>query len=154
MKSLRKYRSMVIDVASTTKTLTEPNRIFEDQKSQADYELWRATTIYWCNLATVRERAETHEVDYVKDTPEQQGFFQENLKYLGLEVTPASHVDQVVRATVSVYTDRHAQGIFKHKWMMFLMKPFFWALLPFKFIGILNEWILAYLTLFNHSINS
>lgn len=36
---------------------------------------------------------ETVEVDFVKDTPENCGFFEENLKYLGLEVTAGSHVD-------------------------------------------------------------
>lgn len=57
-------------------------------------------------------------------------FFRDNLKYLGLTVTVGSHVDQVFRSAIVTYKDRSAQGIFQHRWMMFLMKPFFWALLP------------------------
>ena len=54
-------------------------------------------------------------------------------------MTPGSHVDQVFRSVCSLYKDRSAQGIFKHRWMLWLMKPFFWALLPFKFIGLIDE---------------
>lgn len=74
----------------------------------------------------------------MKDSPDDQGFFEENLKYLDLEVTPGSHVDQVFRSIVSDYTDRQAQGIFKHKWMLYMMKPFYWALLPLKFVGLIH----------------
>ena len=48
------------------------------------------------------------EVDFVKDSQEDQDFFAANLKYLGLEVTPGSHVDQVIRSVAAVYTDREA----------------------------------------------
>lgn len=79
------------------------------------------------------------EVDYVKDSAENQGFFEENLKYLGIDVTAGSHVDQVFRSVVSPYKERSAQGIFKHRWMMYFMKPFFWALLPLKFVGLVDD---------------
>ena len=56
----------------------------------------------------MKERKEAVEVDFVKDSSESQGFFEENLKYLGIEVTPGSHVDQVFRSVVSLYKDRSA----------------------------------------------
>ena len=48
------------------------------------------------------------EVDFEKDSPENQAFFESNLKYLGIEVTPGSHVDQVFRTAVSSYSERKA----------------------------------------------
>ena len=63
---------------------------------------------YWTNLATVVERQQAIEVDFIKDSEENQDLFEKNLKYLGLEVTPGSHVDQVIRSVVSIYTDRQA----------------------------------------------
>lgn len=56
----------------------------------------------------MKERQEATEVDFMKDSPENQDFLQENLKYLGLDVTPGSHVDQVFRSVVSLYQDRQA----------------------------------------------
>ena len=130
---------MVINVGTTQSNLVEKEKSFDTAAKQADWEVYKATIIYWSNLATLKERQEAVEVDFIKDSPENQGFFEENLKYLGLEVTPGSHVDQVVRSVVSVYSDRNAQGIFKHKWMLYMMKPFFWALLPLKFVGLMND---------------
>ena len=80
-------------MGTTENTLIETERSFKTSKDQADYDLYRATTIYWANLCTLRERTEAYEVDFIKDTPENQGFFEANLKYLGLEVTVGSHVD-------------------------------------------------------------
>jgi len=69
-KSIRKYRTVVIDVGTTENTLIETERSFKTSKDQADYDLYRATTIYWANLCTLRERTEAYEVDFIKDTPE------------------------------------------------------------------------------------
>ena len=139
-KSLRKYYSLVVNVGTTKDNLVEKEAdSFKNAKQQASWEIYKATTTYWSNLATLAQQMETVEVDFVKDTPENCGFFEENLKYLGLEVTAGSHVDQVFRSVVSPYKERTAQGIFKHKWMMFIMKPFFWALLPLKFVGLISD---------------
>ena len=49
---------------------------------------------------------DTVDIDFVKDSAENQGFFEQNLKYLGLELTAGTHVDQVFRSVVSPYKDR------------------------------------------------
>ena len=92
-KSLRKYRSLVINCGTTKENMVVKERVFETAKAQADWDVYQATIIYWTNLATIKERQASTEVDFIKDSPEDQGFFEENLKYLGLEVTPGSHVD-------------------------------------------------------------
>ena len=107
-QSIRKYRALVVNVGTTKDCLVEKDHSFETAKEQADWEIFRATTIYWSNLAALKERKEAIEVDFVKDSPENQGFFTANLKYLGLEVTPGSHVDQVFRSVVSLYQNRQA----------------------------------------------
>ena len=92
-ESSRKFRSLVINVGTTKENLLEEQRTFKTSKAQDDWEVYKSTIIYWSNLATLRERSDAIEVDFIKDSPENQGFFAENLKYLGLEVTPGSHVD-------------------------------------------------------------
>ena len=81
------------------------------------------------------------EVDFMKDSPENVSRLSSNLKYMGIELAPGTHVDQVMRAAVGEYKDRFPQGVFKYRCMMYMMKPFFWALLPFKLVGLLNtDW--------------
>ena len=74
----------------------------------------------------------------MKDSPENQALFASNLKYMGIDLTPGTHVDQVMRSAVQAYSDRNPHGIFKYKCMMYVMKPFFWALLPFKYVGLIQ----------------
>lgn len=105
-ESLRKYRGLVVNVGVTKDNLVNKNRVFENAQEQSDWEVYRSTMQYWNNLATVDQRQKAMEVDFVKDSEESQDLFEKNLKYLGLEVTPGSHVDQVIRSVVSIYTDR------------------------------------------------
>ena len=77
-------------------------------------------------------------VDFATDAPSNSNFFHANLKYLGIKVTPGSHVDQVARTLVVTYQDRSAQGIFAHRWMLCIMKPFVWLKLPFEFVGLID----------------
>ena len=75
----------------------------------------------------------------MKDSPENVNRLSSNLKYMGIELAPGTHVDQVMRAAAGEYKDRFPQGVFKYRCMMYMMKPFFWALLPFKLVGLLNS---------------
>lgn len=88
--------------------------------------------------ALVKPFTSGEEVDFVIDSPQTVSFFAANLIYLGLEHTPLTHVDQVMRSLVVSYKDRAAQGLFKHRWMLFLMKPFVWARMPFEKIGLIQ----------------
>ena len=89
-------------------------------------------------MATLLVREGLEGVDFITDSPEDSNFFHSNLKYLGIKVTPGSHVDQVVRSLVSKYKDRSAHGIFAHRWMLFIMKPLVWFKLPFEFVGLID----------------
>ena len=92
--------------------------------------------VYYVETASVNSGNAS--LDFVVDSPENLNLFQQNLKYLGIEVTPGSHVDQVVKSLILNYQDRKAQGIFKHRWMLWVMKPFVWATLPFKYVGLVD----------------
>jgi hypothetical protein len=89
-------------------------------------------------MASLRVQKASQLVDFAVDSPENQTFFRENLKYLGIEVSPGSHIDQVVKSLIVPYASREAQGIFKHRWMLFLMKPFVLIYLPLQFVGLVE----------------
>jgi len=98
-----------------------------------------ATVTYLTTMNSCLLKYKTTSVDYVHDSASTVNFFNANLKYLGLEVTPLGHVDQVLRSLViKDYEDRSAQGIFKHKWMLYLMKPFIWFKLPLVALGLVD----------------
>ena len=93
-QSLRQYRGLVVNVGSSKDNLVEKHTgDFKTAKEESAWQIYKATTTYWSNLATLEQQSQTLEVDYVRDTAENQGFFAENLKYLGIDVTPGSHVD-------------------------------------------------------------
>jgi len=48
---------------------------------------------YQTTLSNTLLRTQTSFVDYVADSPTTVGFINANLKYLGLEITPGTHVD-------------------------------------------------------------
>ena len=73
--SLRKKRALVINVGTTKDTLVEKKQRFKTAADQANWEVYKATVIYWSNLVSLKERQETIEVDYIKDSPENQTFF-------------------------------------------------------------------------------
>lgn len=97
---------------------------FETFDDEAKHNVVRAVIAYKTNMLTSLVKAYTCDVEFVIDAPETFNFFYSNLKYLGFEHTPLSHVDQVLRSLVVSYGNKRAQGIFKHKWMMYMMKPF------------------------------
>ena len=57
-------------------------------------------------MSTLMVQEGFKDVDFANDAPSNSGFFHDNLKYLGIKVTPGSHVDQVVRTLVNQYKDR------------------------------------------------
>lgn len=140
-KGLRKLRSLVINVGTTQKHLevSADDFQFETEEQETEWEVYNSTIKYWAAVATLRERTQTIDVDYVRDTPETQRLYAKNLEYMGIECTPGTHVDQVMRSTVQKYENRNPQGIFKYKCMMYVMKPFFWATLPFQLVGKIIE---------------
>ena len=99
---------MVINVGTTPQNLVRHKRKFKTAKEQAEWEVYKATLIYWSNLATINEHGETIEVDYCKDSLDDTEFYEDNLNYLGVEVTAVSHVDQVIRSIIVPYKDRNA----------------------------------------------
>ena len=105
-------------------TTPKNKRKFKTAKEQAEWEVYKATLIYWSNLTTINEHGETTEVDYCKDSLDDTEFYEDNLNYLGVEVTSVSHVDQVIRSIIVPYKDREAQGIFNPPWMLWILNPF------------------------------
>ena len=137
--SSQTYRSAVINVGTLKESLVEKKKEeFKSKQEEADFDVYRATSIYQTQMASLRCQKCVNGVDFVIDSPETLNVFKQNLVYLGITVTPGSHVDQVAKSLIQSYSDRKAQGIFKHKWMLYLMKPFVWAMLPFKFVGLLD----------------
>ena len=80
---------------------------FENEKEEADWEVYNSTISYWANVATLRERHLATEIDYFRDTPEKSKLFAKNLNYMSIDCTPATHVDQVIRATVQDHDSRN-----------------------------------------------
>jgi hypothetical protein len=128
----------VINVGVLETNLVEEKIKFKSKAEETDYDVYRATSNYQAQMASLRVQKVATSVDFVVDSPENLNLFQQNLKYLGIEVTPGSHVDQVVKSLILNYQDRKAQGIFKHRWMLWVMKPFVWATLPFKYVGLVD----------------
>jgi hypothetical protein len=54
-------------------------------------------------MVTSLVKAFTTDINFVIDSPQTLGFFAGNLQYLGLEHTPQTHVDQVLRSLVAKY---------------------------------------------------
>ena len=104
-QSLRKYNGAVINVG-TTKTLAKKSMQFKDKKEENQYAVYDATTTYQTTMATLMVQQGFTNIDFVSDSPKQISFFHNNLKYLGIKVTPGTHVDQVARSLVMKYTDR------------------------------------------------
>lgn len=129
-------RSAVINVGVLETNLVQERVKFKSKEEEADFDVYQATSNYQTRMASLRVQKSATSVDFIVDSPENLNVFQQNLKYLGIEVTPGSHVDQVVKSLIQSYQDRKAQGIFKHRWMLYVMKPFVWAMLPFKYVGL------------------
>ena len=98
-QGLRKKRGLVINIGTTQEHLVK-NAVdyeFENIKEQNEWEVYKSTIDYWTNISTLKERNEAVEVDFIKDAPNSQRQFADNLSYLGIELTPGTHVDQVMR---------------------------------------------------------
>lgn len=66
---------------------------FETFDAEAKHSIQRATVAYKTTMITSIVKSYTVDVDFVIDAPENLNFFSANLKYLGLEHTPQTHVD-------------------------------------------------------------
>ena len=131
-------RTAVVNCGSLKEDIGKAETHFNNEDEETRFGMQRATVTYQTTMVTCLVKSFTTEVDYVSDSPSTQSFFRANLKYLGLEVTPGSHVDQVLRSLIVRYGDKQAQGIFKHKWMLWLMKPFVWFKLPLSAVGLID----------------
>ena len=68
---MRQYRSLVVNVGTSKDSLvTKHVDEFKSAKEEANWQIYKATTTYWSNLATLEQQAQSLEVDYVKDTAE------------------------------------------------------------------------------------
>ena len=102
------FRSAVINVGLLEDNLVEEKLRFKSKQEEADFDVYRATSIYQTQMASLRVHKSATAVDFVVDSPENCNIFRQNLKYLGIEVTPGSHVDQVVKSLILNYQDREA----------------------------------------------
>lgn len=66
---------------------------FNNEDDEAKFNIYKSTVTYKTNMVTSLVKSFTTEVDFVIDSPATLGFFGSNLKYLGLEHTPQTHVD-------------------------------------------------------------
>ena len=76
---------------------------FADANAKDDWDLYNATVSYWANITTLKERSEAVEVDFRKDSPETVSQHASNLKFMGIEMAPGTHVDQVMREAIGDY---------------------------------------------------
>lgn len=102
------FRSAVINVGLLEDNLVEEKFKFKSKQQESDFDVYRATSIYQTQMASLRVQKTATSVDFIVDSPENSNIFKQNLKYLGIEVTPGSHVDQVVKSLILNYQDREA----------------------------------------------
>lgn len=87
------FRSAVINVGLLEDNLVEEKLKFKSKQQESDFDVYRATSIYQTQMASLRVQKTATSVDFIVDSPENSNIFKQNLKYLGIEVTPGSHVD-------------------------------------------------------------
>lgn len=92
--SSQSFRSAVINVGTLKESLVEKkNEEFKSRQEEAEFDVYRATSIYQTQMASLRVQKCVTGVDFVIDSPETLNVFKQNLVYLGITVTPGSHVD-------------------------------------------------------------
>ena len=76
-KGLRKLRSLVINVGTTQRHLevSTDNFSFQTENEETEWEVYNSTIKYWAAIATLKERSQAIDVDYVRDTPETQRLY-------------------------------------------------------------------------------
>lgn len=128
----------MINVGSSKDTIVDKKKTFKDYDDESLYNMIRTTVDYKTSMVTGLVKPFVSDADFCQDAPKNLSFFRDNLKYLGLEYNPQNHVDQVLRSLVTSYKDREAQGIFRNKWTILLLKPLYWTSLPFKLVGLID----------------